>query len=723
MRLAVLILIGLPLGAQTCESVANEADAQVSAGSYKKAQTLGAQAVELCRAANDKKSEALAWNSIGLAHLYLGEYDDAVSNYQKALALDEATGSKLYQVRRWNNIGAARYFQGRYQDAFSAYQAADLVQKQPLTLANQAVLFQRLGRFEEALAIYKEMRGQPGSLSPSEEARLLTNQGTLYRRLGDPYKALSFYAQARVLYTKQQHRDGQILVEKNSAIARALDLKDYKASLAGFDRLVVLTTASKDRRELMQAYLYRAEVKSQMKDSTGAGLDWSMARALASEIKAPDDEWKALHGMASVAAPEKAIEYETEALRIIEGMRLNLASRALRPEFLADKRDVYDGLISKLAALPQPPLDRILELMERARARMFQDQLRRAVTMPTITIRDIQQHLDDKTAVWSYWSHAPKPLMLWITRQGAGLGSFPDQGIERLWIIADGQQSSQSIDTLPWQSNQMLIERFEIAHLPAAALLVNTKSPRSGWLWPWQRQALAFGNPAAGTATLLPGDERWQQLSYAAEETASLPRLLSGRVEVRNGLDADKEYLGSAAGVQLLHIATHGAANEEEPDRSRLLFAHGEYLFLNEVYNLDLKGVELATLSACETERGRFVKGEGVMSLGRAFLTAGARSTVTTLWRVDDAATAHFMEIFYTHLSQGETKAHALREAKLRFLHSGTKWAAPQYWGAFVLTGDGFSPLGRVVSAGQMMMLGAGLLFVCGLMELARRRR
>ena len=723
MLLVIFILFGLSLGAQTCESIASESDKQVNSGSYKNAQELGAKAVELCRAANDRKSEAIAWNSIGLSHVYLGEYDAAIANYQKALALDQASGSKLYQVRRWNNIGAARYFQGRYQEALSAYQSADRVEILPLTKANLAVLYQRLGRFEAALALYKEMRGEPGSLTPSEEARVLTNQGTLFRRLGDPYKALSMYAKAKELYTKQQHREGQILVEKNSAIAQALDLKDYKTALAGFDRVVAKTTAFNDKRERMQAYLYRAEVKLRLTDLDGAGKDWSNARDLAAEIKAPDDEWKALHGMARVANPAKAIEYETEALRMIEGMRLNLASRVLRPEFLADKRDVYDGLISKLADQSPPPLDRILELMEQARARMFQDQLRRAVTLPTIKISDIQQRLDDKTALWTYWSHEPEPLRLWITKNSAGLGNFPDQGIHRLWIILDGSQAVRSIDTLPWKQNQMMIERFEIAHLPAAALLINEQPKPSGWLWPWQRQALAFGNPAAGNATLLPGDERWQQLDYSAEETNALPHILPGRVEVLNGPNAQKKYLANATGVRLLHIATHGAANEEEPDRSRLLFAQGEYLFLNEVYNLNLNGVELATLSACETERGRFVKGEGVMSLGRAFLTAGARSTITTLWRVDDAATAHFMKLFYTHLSKGETKAHALRETKLSFLHSGTKWAAPEYWAAFVLTGDGFSRLGPVAPTGPILILSAGLFVLYALIKRARQSR
>ena len=724
--------MSLPIGAQNCAQLADDADKQIAAGQYAKAKELGAKAVELCLASQDKKNEATAWNAIGLARLYSSDYDRAVTNFEQALALDKVTGQKTYQVRRWNNIATARYLEGRYQDALAAYQAADLVEKLPLTSANLAVLYQRLGRFEAALALYREGHNRQGQLRPNEEARILVNEGTLYRRMGDPYKALASYAKARELYRRQAHKDGQIVVEKNSAIAQALDLKDYPAALKGFDQLVALSSSTNSKRELMQAYLYRAEIKFQMKDSSGAASDWEQSRILATEIHTPDELWKALHGLARTAQSQAAIEYETQALAIIEGMRSGLESRVLRPEFLADKRDVYDGLISRLIDLPQPPLERILELMERARARMFQDQLRRAVTVPSVKIADVQKSLDGKTALWAYWWRDPEPVIVWITRNQASLShgmtpQFPDQGIERLWVLNDGPMASKSMDTLPWKPGQMLIERFEISHAPAISILTAAQQPAK-WLWPWKQQALAFSNPAAGRAELLPGDESWSQpnssLNYASKETADLKRLLKGRTEIHTGADADKSYLSRAGKARILHIATHGAANEEEPDRSRLLFAHGQYLFLNEIYALKLEGLELATLSACETERGRFVKGEGVQSLGRAFLTAGARTTLTTLWRVDDAATAQFMRFFYYFLSRGETKAHALREAKLRFLRSGSEWAKPQYWAGFVLTGEGFSPMGRVVTLPQILAAMACLVGLPGLlMALLRRKR
>ena len=118
-----------------------------------------------------------------------------------------------------------------------------------------------------------------------------------------------------------------------------------------------------------------------------------------------------------------------------------------------------------------------------------------------------------------------------------------------------------------------------------------------------------------------------------------------------------------------------------------------DYLFLKEAYDLPLQHVELAVLSACDTERGQLLRGEGVRSFSRAFLAAGARSTVTTLWRVPDAPTAAFMKVFYYELQRGVPRDVALQTAKLRFARSGRDVADPHDWAAFVLTGEGLRPV------------------------------
>jgi CHAT domain-containing protein len=112
-----------------------------------------------------------------------------------------------------------------------------------------------------------------------------------------------------------------------------------------------------------------------------------------------------------------------------------------------------------------------------------------------------------------------------------------------------------------------------------------------------------------------------------------------------------------------------------------------------EAAGLDLLGTELIVLSACETGLGDVNNGEGVYGLRRALVLAGARTQVTSLWKVDDGATTELMSEYYTQLSAGTGRAQALREAQLAMLKNSNR-AHPYYWAAFVLIGEG-GPLRR----------------------------
>jgi CHAT domain-containing protein len=157
-----------------------------------------------------------------------------------------------------------------------------------------------------------------------------------------------------------------------------------------------------------------------------------------------------------------------------------------------------------------------------------------------------------------------------------------------------------------------------------------------------------------------------------------------------------------------------------DPSRSYILLAPPsqsqgfDRLFLREVNELPLKGVDLVTVSACETNAGKLIRGEGVQSFSRAFLAAGARSVVTSLWAVGDRATADLMLQFYSRLTQGQFKADALRSAKLEVLHRPES-AHPSHWAAFVLNGESLASLPYIVSwtwiASPLALLAGAILF------------
>ena len=186
---------------------------------------------------------------------------------------------------------------------------------------------------------------------------------------------------------------------------------------------------------------------------------------------------------------------------------------------------------------------------------------------------------------------------------------------------------------------------------------------------------------------------RLPALVYAAEEVRQLHDLLGGKAVI--GRSARKDSLLREAGrYSILHLSTHGKANDKVGDYSFLAFSEvkdsleNEWLYVRDIYNLSLNA-DLVVLSACETGIGELKRGEGIISLARAFAYAGAKSIVTTLWSVDDAKTRDLMVFFYQNLKNGMTKDEALARARNDYFsqYKGTE-AHPYFWAGFIAIGD-----------------------------------
>ena len=95
---------------------------------------------------------------------------------------------------------------------------------------------------------------------------------------------------------------------------------------------------------------------------------------------------------------------------------------------------------------------------------------------------------------------------------------------------------------------------------------------------------------------------------------------------------------------------------------------------------------QLVVLSCCHSGRGE-VKSEGVIGIARAFLAAGARSVLASLWSISDKATMEFMKIFYQHLFDGKSASVALHQA-MTSLRNSKDYCAVKHWAPFVLIGD-----------------------------------
>ncbi len=145
----------------------------------------------------------------------------------------------------------------------------------------------------------------------------------------------------------------------------------------------------------------------------------------------------------------------------------------------------------------------------------------------------------------------------------------------------------------------------------------------------------------------------------------------------------------------IIHFATHGLIDSERPELSSIVLSLVDkegrpvigFLRLNEIYGMKLSA-DLVVLSGCRTGLGREMRGEGLISLTRGFMYAGAPRVVASLWRVDDAATAELMRRFYEGMLRGRMRpAEALRAAKVA-MWAQPRWRSPFFWAAFELQGE-----------------------------------
>ncbi|RYU96728.1 CHAT domain-containing protein [Emticicia agri] len=138
----------------------------------------------------------------------------------------------------------------------------------------------------------------------------------------------------------------------------------------------------------------------------------------------------------------------------------------------------------------------------------------------------------------------------------------------------------------------------------------------------------------------------------------------------------------------IIHFATHAQVNDAEPLKSFIaLYPEGKdfKLYTPELYNLSLENTQLVVLSACETGKGQIRKGEGIISLARAFQFAGCPSVITTLWNAHDESIAKLSEKFYYYLKKGKPTDEAIRLSKIDLIKSESDH--PFYWSNFVLIG------------------------------------
>ncbi|MGM0375696.1 MAG: CHAT domain-containing protein [Bacteroidota bacterium] len=278
--------------------------------------------------------------------------------------------------------------------------------------------------------------------------------------------------------------------------------------------------------------------------------------------------------------------------------------------------------------------------------------------------------------------------------------------MDHLTIIPD-----KNLNYIPFEwlvlpeSGKMLIEELPVSYNYSSALwhLLRDEPQKPGYL-KMLTVAPLFYNPDEETAPSMNyasnyrGSRNIDPLYHSITEVNTIDSIFSvSGNEVFNlvgreaGISNTKQHM---AQYDIIHFATHGLINKENPERSGLFLHPGDdntnaikednFLSMGDIMTMDMRA-ELVVLSACDTGTGEFAEGEGVLALPRGFILSGVPNVISTLWQVHDEKTKDLMTAFYRHLLAGNSYPQALRLAKLDAIEQGV---VPLDWAGIVLMGS-----------------------------------
>ena len=420
------------------------------------------------------------------------------------------------------------------------------------------------------------------------------------------------------------------------------------------------------------------------------------------------DEYNQLRVKIRIASPNYAALTQPQPLTLKQVQQQVLDDETLLLQYSLGKKSSYLWAVTKdsINSYQLPP---------QAKIKTVATELMMRITVPMVNddIKTIDSAADELTEILL------KPVADKLNKK-------------RLLIVADRflQEvpfSTLSIPNTDGESDgyQPLIVNHEIVNLPSASTIANIRNrTKSRKLAP--KKVAIIADPVFSpddarvtgkTTTISTSENRSrafpleaQQLDRAARDAGiKWDRLPGTRTEAEaimalipesertqafdfqaNREKATSQELGQ---YQIVHFATHGFANGKQPELSGIVMSlvdkngnwQNGFLRLNDIFNLNLPA-ELVVLSACQTAKGKDIKGEGLVGLTKIFMYAGAKRVVGSLWVVDDSRTADLMSQFYQGmLDQKLSPVEALRAAQLEMWQQGM---SPYYWGAFTLQGE-----------------------------------
>lgn len=363
---------------------------------------------------------------------------------------------------------------------------------------------------------------------------------------------------------------------------------------------------------------------------------------------------------------------------------------------LQEKMNELPGYKQKMFAMSSPTVSQVQQLIDQQTAVLSYHLSQDGLVILCITANElsyVRQVIDSSfyTAIKDYRIALDRPTM---AKKYDGIDASLQlykklilpiwnkiRSSKNLVIIPDDELNSLPFEALQDAKDHYLIQNFSVQYQYSSSLLRANHMNRGV-----THSILAIA-PFSNRST-----DVFNRLEYSKNEIEGI----DGSV-LLDSAATKNIFLEHADHYSILHLATHTIINDSSPEKSLIAFypVTGKpkdegMLYLPEIYNLQLDSAQLVILSACETGFGKLTKGEGLMSLARAFSYAGCANIIASLWKADDQSTAWIMQRFYYYVHRGSSFAHALQKAKLDYLKSPDiekRFKSPDYWAHLSLTG------------------------------------
>ena len=731
--------IAIEIGEREGERLAyaNLGNAYNSLADYPKAIEYLEKSVKISIEFGDRRLEGIAYGNLGTAYQCLGDYREAIEYHEKCLKIAIEIGNRCGEGEAYGSLGDAYNSLGDYRKAIEYHEEYLKIAIEIGDRGGEGTAYEGFGNAYNALGKYrKAIEYHEKHLKIAIEIGDRSGEGTAYGNLGYAYnsmgnyrKGAEYHEKCLKIMTEIGDRSGEGTAYGNLGYAYSHSLGDYRKAIEYYEKRLHIAKEIGDRsgqgtsyHNIGSAYFSLKQFENAVDNFVSAVNVFNFLRSL---LKYKDNwkiKYRELHETTYTALWRSLLRIGKvdEALFAAEQGRAqtlsdNLLIQFKLPASLSPATFDTEGTISRLSTEIIIPIiflgiegstiniwflsreNKVVFRQGRLEGdRTEKDPIHALVQSSLVKIgTEDPVRCEDRT-----FDELDNEQSFSLEVQAEEIGKLSSPPLDNpfrpfydaiidpivdmlgpqddeLVIVPDG-----ALCLTPWAT---VIESIRIRTVPSLTSYQLILSAPEGHHR--RKGALLVGNPCLSELK-----KPEPALPCAQEEVEMIASILNTTALV--GREAIKaEVMKRMSSVGLIHIAAHGNKHTGEialspnPGWTSSFPKKKDYILkMSDVQEANLRA-SLVVLSCCHSGRGRISKGEGVVGIARAFLAAGSRSVLVSLWAIDDEATMVFMKSFYQHLKEGKTASAAV-QSSMKFLRESKDYSEMKYWAPFQLIGD-----------------------------------